>query len=157
MSLWLIAALAGAAQCPVERARYVLRDDPTVSAFFIEVDSGENWPSKLAMAVSSRKTGQITWWLPWNGGTNNLQNITSTTDVTAGNWQPPSPDGGARPHGSREYLGFDAAYNVISSVPQAKHQAPAHMLIPNAGSSGDRVFTSKQMFDLVGCSGDPAH
>lgn len=154
MSVWLMIALAAAAQCPVERAQYVLRDDPAVTASFVVVEGGEHWPSNLAMTVRS-KTGQTTWWLPWNGGTNNLQNITSTTDVTAGDWQPPSPDGGPRPYGSREYLGFDAAYNVVPAVPQAGQEAPAHMLIPNSGSSRDRVFTSKQMFDLVSCSGAP--
>lgn len=155
MSFVLMVALASAAHCQVERARYVLRDDPAVTAFFVIVDSGEHWPSNLAMAVRSQKTGETTWWLPWNGGTNNLQNITSTTDVRAGDWQPPSPDGGPRPYGSREYLGFDAAYNVIPAVPQAGQEAPAHMLIPNGGSSRGRVFTSKQMFDLAGCTSAP--
>ena len=152
MGFWLMVALASAPQCPAEQASYLLRSDPEISASFVEVDSSEHWPSGLAMIVRSRKTGETSWWLPWNGGTNNLQNITSTTDVTSHSWRPPSPDGGPRPHGSREYLGFDAAYNVIPGVPQAGRPAPTHMLIPDAGSSGDRVFTSKQMFDLVRCT-----
>lgn len=152
MFLLLSAALASAPLCPVERARYVLRDDPGISASFVAVESGEHWPSRLALSVRSRRTDAVSWWLPWSGGTSNLHHITSTTDVTAPGWRPPGPDDGPGPYGRREYLGFDSGYNVIPRAPQAGRPAPAHFLIPNAGSSGDHVFASRQMFDLIGCS-----
>jgi hypothetical protein len=152
LSLWALVA-ASAVQCPVESAQYVLRDDPDISAYFRRVEGGPHWPNGVALAIHSRSSGETSWWLPWNGGTNNLQNITSTTDVTASDWRPPSPDGGPRPHGNREYLGFDEGYNVINAVPRSGQSAPAHILIPNSGGSNDRIFPSKQFFDLVSCSG----
>lgn len=156
MRMFSVLAFAAAStmQCSVEDARYMLRHDPDVSAFFKGVDSGPEWPSGLALAVHSKKSGRTSWWLPWNGGTDNLQNIASTTDVTAPDWRPPNPDGGPRPNGNRHFLGMDADYNIIDGVPRKGQHAPAHMLIPNAGSSKDQVFTTKQFFDMVSCSKD---
>lgn len=146
-------AAASAAQCPVENARYILRHDPDVSAYFEQVDSGPDWPSGLALAVHSRNSGRTSWWLPWNGGTDNLQNIASTTDVTARGWRPPNPEGGPRPHGDRRFLAVDADYTVLDGVPARGDPAPAHMLVPDGGGSKDQIFTTKQFFDLVNCSG----
>jgi hypothetical protein len=150
----LAIAAASATQCPAENGHYVLRHVPDVSAHFREVDSGPDWPSGLALAVRSKKSGLVTWWLPWNGGTNNLQNLASTTDVSAPGWRPPNPDGGPRPLGNRQFLALDADYNIMPSVPRLGRPAPAHFLIPESGSSGDRVFPEKQFFDLVSCSAD---
>lgn len=152
----VIALLALAAtsvmHCAAEDARYTLRLHPDVSAYFKTVDSGPDWPSGLALVVHSRKFGETTWWLPWNGGTDNLQNVASTTDVTARDWRPPNPDGGPRPFGNRQYLGTDAHYNIIGTIPHRGQPAPIHMLIPDAGSAHDEAFPAKQFFDLVGCS-----
>ncbi len=152
IGLLMLAAAAAPAQCPTERAHYVLRHNPGVTAYFRAVDSGPEWRGGLALAVRFDKTGQTFWWLPWLGGTDNLQHVASTTDVTASGWRPPNPDGGPRPFGDREYIGTDADYNIIDNMPRRGKQAPAHMLIPDAGSSQDRVFFDKQFFDLVSCS-----
>lgn len=148
LSLTAVAALA----CQADEARYVLRHDPDVTAWFQPVESGPDWPSGLALAVHSRSAGQTSWWLPWSGGSDNLQNIASTMPVTTPGWRPPNPDGGPRPHGNRQLLSLDSDYTVLDRVPRRGGPAPAHMLIPNAGSSGDTAFPSKQFFDLVGCS-----
>jgi len=140
------------AECTVQNAQYVLRHAPEITANFRPVDSGKNWPSKVAFEVHNHKLGETSWWLPWLGGTDNLQNLASTTDVTANGWQPPDPDGGPRPLGNREYLGMDAYYNVINDVPYLGKAAPVHILIPEAGSSHERTFPEKQFFDLVSCS-----
>ena len=95
----LLAAAASAASCPVERARYVFRNDLSVTAYFRPVESGPDWPSRIALAVHYKKTGRTYWWLPWNGGSDSLQNVASTEDVTARGWTAPSPDGGPRPFG----------------------------------------------------------
>jgi hypothetical protein len=150
-SLMMFAAVA-AVGCRAENARYALRHDPDITAFLRKIDSGPDWPSGLVLAVHSRKSDQTSWWLPWNGGTDGRQNIASTTPVTDAGWRPPDPDGGPRPHGNRELLSMDSAYNVLDRVPEAGRAAPAHMLISNSGSSSDPVFTSRQFFDLVGCS-----
>lgn len=138
--------------CPAERARYVLRGRPDISAYFRGVDSGDDWPSRLALAIHSNKTGRTTWWIPWQGGTDGRTNIASTTDVTRPDWRPPNPDGGPRPLGDRQLLTTDASYKIMEGIPQRGKAAPAHMLNPDAGSSRDDVFPVKQFFDLVGCT-----
>ena len=149
---FVLLAVGLVAQCPTQNAHYVLRHTPEISARFRPVDSGPNWPSNLAFEVYDHKLGKVSWWLPWLGGTDNLQNIASTTDVTVRGWQPPDPDGGPRPQGNREYLGMDADYNVINDVPYRGKPAPVHILIPEAGSSHDQTFPAKQFFDLMSCS-----
>jgi hypothetical protein len=152
MFYFLAVAAAGVMGCPAEEAHYVLRHSPDVSADFRRVESGPDWPSNLAMAVRFSRSGRTSWWLPWNGGTDGLQNIASTTDVGASGWRPPDPDDGPRPYGNREFLSTDADYNVIDHVPRAGEPAPAHILIPNGGGAGDTIFQTKQFFDLAGCS-----
>ena len=139
------------ASCPVEQAHYVLRHNPGVTASFRPVDSGPDWPSHVALGVHYEASGATFWWLPWNGGSNGLQNIASTEDVTVKGWRPPSPDGGPRPYGDRHYIGTDGAYELINHVPKLGDAAPAHMLFPDSGGSGDIAFRNRQFFDLVGC------
>ena len=151
MLLLLLAVAASTAQCPAERARYVLRGDPATTASFAPAPANNDWPSGLVLTIRSRRTGQSSWWLPWNGGSNNLQNLASTTNPRAKGWRPPNPDGGPRPFGDREYIGTDAGYTIVGDIPRRGGVAPAHMLVPQAGSSQDKIFTGKQFFDLVGC------
>ena len=151
IGLLALAAVA-TAECPAERAHYVLRGRPDVTAYFRAVESGKDWPSQLALAISSSKTGKTTWWVPWQGGTDARTNIASTTDVTRSGWRPPNPDDGPRPLGDRQFLTMDATYNIMEGVPQRGMAAPMHMLNPDAGSSRDEVFPVKQFFDFVGCS-----
>lgn len=148
----LVFAAMSTASCPAEKARYVLRGSPQIIAYFRAVDSGEDWPSHLALAIHSNKTGKTTWWVPWQGGTDGRTNIASTTDVTKPDWRPPNPDGGPRPLGDRKFITTDAAYNIMEAVPQQGKAAPVHMLNPDAGGSRDDVFPVKQFFDLVSCS-----
>jgi len=151
-------ATVAVAVCPAENAHYVLRKAPGVSAYFRNVDSSPDWPSGLALAIHFKKSGHTFWWLPWNGGTDNRQNIASTTDVTAKSWRPPNPDGGPRPYGNMEYLGLNANYDVINDIPRRGKRAPAHMLLPYAGASefnhgaGNSVSDTKQFFDIISCS-----
>ena len=154
----LALAVASTLHCPVEGAHYVLRHAPQVSADFRKVDSGANWPSGLALAIRFKNSGHIFWWLPWNGGTDNRQNVASTADVTAPGWQPPNPDGGPRPHGDLEYLGLNANYDIINDIQRQGRPAPAHMLLAHAGDAefnhgaGNSVPDTKQFFDLVSCA-----
>lgn len=97
---------------------------------------------------------------PWNGGTNGQQNLASTTDVTAPDWKLPSVEAGPRPLGDVSYLGMDAQYNVLQSVPKRGEPAPAHFLIPDLRSAlwyrtapDQRDGDARQFFDLVGCNG----
>ena len=147
----LALAVATVASCQVEHALYVLRHDPSVTASFRAVDSGPEWPSHVAIAVQHKELGKTFWWLPWNGGSNGLQNVASTEDVNAKGWRPPSPDGGPRPYGDRQYIGTDAMYNLINHVPKRGEPAPAHMLFRDAAGSKDNAFLDSQFFDFVGC------
>ena len=153
VALLIAAALAA---CPVEAARYTLRTAPDVTAHFVAVDSGRDWPAHVALAVEFAKSGRTYWFLPWGGGTDDRQNLASTTDVRLPGWRPPSSDGGPRPIGDLEYVATDIAYRVIDETPRRGRAAPAHILIP---SLGDRTWHShfdaapKQFFDLTGCAG----
>jgi hypothetical protein len=149
----LLVAAASTASCPVEQARYAFRNDSSVTAYFRPVESGPDWPSRIALAVHYRKTGRTFWWLPWNGGSNGLQNVASTEDVRATGWRPPSPDGGSRPFGNRQYIVTDSSYNIIDHVPVRGDPAPRHMLFPDSAGSGDSAFLARQFFDFVGCVG----
>lgn len=159
--LAMIALLAAsAAPCPIENARYALRTRPQVQAYFVPVDGGPDWPGGLALATYFADTGRTHWWIPWNGGTDDRQNLASTTDVRAPGWHPPSADGGPRPLGDLEYIATDAAYAVIDAIPQRGDRAPAHILLPGLGDAvwhggfpDRRDSAPKQFFDLVDCSG----
>ena len=122
-----------------------------MTAYFRPVDSGSDWPSHIALAVHYEKSGKTFWWLPWNGGSDSLQNVASTEDVTVKGWQPPNPDGGPRPYGNRQYIVTDSNYNLINHVPIRGEAAPAHMLFPDSAGSGDTAFLNRQFFDLVSC------
>ena len=152
----MIAALAVAAAaltaCPVEDAQYALRHAPAVTASFRVIDRTDDWPSGVAMAIRDARSGQVSWWLPSVGGTNGLDYVVSTTDVTAPGYRPPVGDGGPRPAGVRTIVMTDARYDIVDGVPQRGQPAPAHMLFPDSAGSSDKVFHDKQFFDLVGCT-----
>jgi len=144
------------ANCPVEQARYVLRTEPTVVARFMKVESGADWPQGLALRLDFH--GRHAWFLPWNGGTDGRQNVSSTLDPTQPGWTPPSPDGGPRPLGDFEYIGLDATYRLLEAAPKRGEPAPAHFLLPHLDDAlrhpqGDRPRDSlpRQFFDLIGC------
>ena len=155
----LALAVTAAMLCKVDYAHYVLRTSTTVTAQFRPVDSGRDWPSRLAFRVHLEATGRTYWFLPWNGGTDGRQHLASTTDVERPGWHPPSPDDGPRPIGDTDYLATDASYRVLASAPERGEQAPAHILLPNLGDAlwhqptmlEPRDTAPKQFFDLVGC------
>lgn len=158
----LLAAAAATLACPAEHAHYVLRGAPQVTAYFRVVDSGDDWPSHLALATTFAGSGHIYWWVPWNGGSNGQQNVASTTDATKRGWQPPSPDDGPRPHGDLEYFATDAGYTFLDAVPVAGRPAPAHFMLaglgrrlygPGFGDAQDEpgATDTRQFFDLVRC------
>jgi hypothetical protein len=132
----LALAAATIASCPVNRAQYILRHNPDVTAYFRPVESGPERPSGIALAIHHKKSGKTFWRLPWNGGTDGLQNSAPTEDVTVKGWRAPSPDGGPRPYGNRQYIGADVTYNIIDHVPKREEPAPTHMLFPNSAASG---------------------
>ena len=145
--------------CKIENARYQQRFAPSITAKFRDVESGPDWPSKVALLIHIGKTNRSYWWLPWAGGTNGEQNLASTTDVTATGWKPPSPDGGPRPFGDVNYLAMNAAYDVLSVMPQRGGPAPAHFFIHDLGEAlwyrtppDKRDSNAHQFFDLVSCS-----
>src|SRR3954454_10322165 len=165
MVIGLAAAIASLS-CTVERAHYSMRTAPDITASFRDVNTAraangwDDWPSHVAFRIHMGKTNRTYWFLPWPGGTDDLQNLASTTDVEAPDWKPPSPDGGPRPLGDFNYIATDARYNVIDSIPHRGGKAPAHILIPRLGDAlrhpvaarNPRDRAPKQFFDLVGCS-----
>src|SRR3954470_4458059 len=115
MILALLAA-ASVMSCTNERARYALRTSPEVTAEFRPIESGDDWPARLAMRIHFAKSGRTYWFLPWSGGSDGLQHLASTTDVEAAGWRAPSADGGPRPLGDLDYIGVDGAYRVIENM-----------------------------------------
>lgn len=156
---WIAVLAAATLACPVEGARYQLRTATSYTAEFLAVDSGPEWPNGLTLKMTSAKTRQVYWFLPWNGGSDLRRHMASTTDVTAPGWTPPSPDGGPRPFGDLEYIGVDAAFQVLAATPGRGDRAPAHFLLPDLGQAlwyrpldmGVRERPPTQFFDLVAC------
>ena len=142
-----------------------MRTAPEITARFQDVSTGraadgiDDWPSHLAFRIHLARSGRSYWFLPWPGGTDDLQHLASTTDVDAPGWRPPSPDGGPRPLGDIDYIATDAQYRVIDGIPQRGGIAPAHILLPNLGDHlwhqspivEPRDAAPKQFFDLVSC------
>lgn len=165
MFLSLITVLAaGLGPCKVENAVYEQRSASSITAEFVAIDSGPDWPSNLAMKMYFGGSNRTYWWLPWNGGTSGQQHLASTWDVTSPTWQAPSPDPSSdimkqRPLGDVSYIGMDASYNVIQGVPRRGELAPAHFFIPDLRealwyrtASDARDSDARQLFDLVGCA-----
>ena len=145
--------------CKIENARYQQRFAPSITARFQDVESGRDWPSKVALLIHIDSTNHSYWWLPWAGGSDGEQNLASTTDVTAPGWHPPSLDDGPRPLGNVNYMAMNAAYDVLGSMPQRGGPAPAHFFIHDLREalwyrtpSDERDGDSHQFFDLVSCS-----
>jgi hypothetical protein len=148
-------------QCKVEDAVYRQRGS-AITAEFLAVDTGPEWPANLALKLHVGDSGRDYWWLPWNGGSNGTPHLASTTAVTAPGWQPPRVEA-RRPLGDVGYIGMDEAYNVLDGAPRKSAQAPAHFHIPDLRNAlwystppDKRDASSGQFFDLVGCKGGPA-
>lgn len=157
----MLAALlmtAAVTACPAEKAVYALRTEPSVTARFAPVASSPDWPSGVALRLDFH--GKQQWFLPAIGGTNGENYMDRTTDPRAPGWKLPDPDGASRRLGDFQYLGFDARYTVLPSVPMAGQRAPAHMLLPTLDDAlrhprndAERDSIPRQFFDLVSCGG----
>ena len=143
----------GATACPVERAHYVLRASPGVTAEFHAAPANEDWPRGLALAIHVQRTGRTYWGLPWNGGTDRRQHVRFVravgdnlpTDVRLANRD-------------IDFLGTDASYAFLDAVPDARGSAPFHFLLPWLGPTlwhstavGVRDDVPQAFFDLVAC------
>ncbi len=149
------------ASCPLERARYGLRNAPGFTAEFRPVVISADWPAGVALIVRSKASGRTYDFLPYQGnGVGTLGHLASTHDVTGPGWAPPGPDDGkARPLGDLDYMTLDATYGVAAE-PVLRHgaSAPAHLLIPDLQHafwyrtpSDARESAPTAFFDLVGC------
>ena len=150
----VLALAAAAATCPIEQARYALRTQPAVTAVFRDVNSGNDWPSQLALGVRGGGLRRTWWFVPWEGGTDGASHLASTTDVEAPGWRPPDPDGGPRPHGDFVFIATDARYDLLHDGVRAGGPAPAHMFIYNLS---DVVWHTEytpfamEFFDRIAC------
>jgi hypothetical protein len=153
----LVLASSASQPCTIEHAHYQLRTQPTVTADFLDRNTGRDWPSNLVMRLHIGATGRTYWWIPWNGGTDGQQNLASTTDVMRPGWRPPNPDGGPRPRGDADFILTDAHYKVWNHVPTRGGEPPAHFFISQLSdalwhsSPEPRDSVARQFFDLVAC------
>lgn len=142
--------------CPTEQAVYALRTEPTVTARFLPAQPRPDWPADVMLRIDGH--GHRYWFLPSPGGSSGESYMISTLDPTQAGWAPPSPDGGPRPLGDLQYMGFDKTYLLEPGLPRAGQPAPAHILLPTLDdalrhpkSDQPRDSLPRQFFDLTGC------
>ncbi len=138
--------------CPIEQARYSLRDRPDVTARFHTVPRSADWPTGIALSVRVVPSGRSYWLLPWQGGTDGRTNAA---------WVGAHVPGARNPQDGRrdiELLTTDATYRLSPTVPAAGDTAPAHLLMPDlprlvwlSTASPERDGIARQFFDLVAC------
>jgi len=155
----MLAALlmsAALTACPAEKAVYALRTETSVTARFVSVTKSQDWPSGLALRLDFH--GKRQWFLPAPGGTNGENYMDRTPDPGASGWKLPDPDGAWGRLGDFQYLGFDARYTVLPSIPRAGRPAPIHFLLPTLDDAlrhprndVERDSIPRQFFDLVAC------
>jgi hypothetical protein len=116
------------AECPLVQARYAASDNQ-VTARFHAIGRRPGWRSDVALGVRSAP-GRPEHWFLFDRGAARRINLISTTDVTKRGWQPPSPDGGARPLGEMTYLAADARKAVIAALPTSASPAPRLIVLP---------------------------
>lgn len=151
-------ALAAAAMCMVQDAHYTLRHLDGVTMSFREMTVTRDWPAGLAAVIHFKESGRDYYFLPWNGGTDDRQNLAYTTDVTKPGYTLPSPDGGPGRLGDMVYLATNADYDMIDHAPTRGEPAPAHILLPDLTEITwyhdpmARDGVAKEFFDLDGCS-----
>ena len=141
--------------CFVEQAHYQLRANPSVTAEFHPTARNRDWSSGLTLAIHMAKTGRTYWWLPWNGGTDDMRHVRLT-------WNPAKqegPPGELRPGLDLNFWTTDGNYNFLPAVPKAGDRAPGHFLLPTLGRTlyYGTVQTHRSddlprsFFDLVSC------
>jgi hypothetical protein len=155
MLLFLAAALS-APTCPVERARYSLRTNPTVTAAFHPTRVNDDWQGGTTLRIHIGITGHDYWWLPWDGGTDDMRHVRLTRRVGD-----VKPVGDFRLGYDEDFWTTDAAYNMTAAVPKIGDPAPGHFLMPTLGrdlyygtvqteAHGKDGF-ARGFFDLLSC------
>ncbi|HEX4711479.1 hypothetical protein [Phenylobacterium sp.] len=117
--------------CPIERAHYVLRGTPNVTAGFQNLPKLQGWLTTIAFHIDFRNEGDRFWWL-FDQGSSRFLTMISTTDVNAPGWQPPDEEHkGAKPLGTTHVWYADQNYVLSYSMPDQGTAAPQHILIPD--------------------------
>jgi hypothetical protein len=121
------AALASAApaDCPLEKARYVIRDEQGMTAGF---RSRPDSPANVFLFVHSASQNQTDWFRPYRAGGSGFEtHLASTTDITALDWRPDGP----KPLGDLDYAATDDNGRPMPDFWLHRGaKAPAHILIP---------------------------
>jgi len=154
--LLVLAVAVAALSCPIERARYALRTDRTITAAFHPTAVNPDWPGGVTLRIHIGRTGHDYWWLPWNGGTDDMRHVRLTRRT--GEAKLP---GDFRLGYDEDFWTTDAAYNMTEAVPKAGDAAPGHFLMPTLGrdlyygtlhtaARGADGF-DRGFFDLISC------
>ena len=155
----LLLALASVAPppapCPVERAGYILSGQPDFTAEFHPVASNVDWPSGVALAIHSAKTGRTWWFLPWGGGTDGRQHM---------RWVRVAGDGldGLRISADQDFLAVDQMFEFIADLPKMGRVGPMHFVLPGldrqlwyASPIKERENMRQAFFHLLQCGTTP--
>jgi hypothetical protein len=120
------------AACPAERARYVARGAPQITAGFHILPRRTSFVSDLAFYVHNAATGH-TFWFGFDGGSASRVALISTTDVTAKGWRPAEngrPVEAVGPLGEVQYLSAGPDMEFGLDVPRRGTYAPAFIVLP---------------------------
>jgi hypothetical protein len=155
----LLVAAAIPVACPIQDARYGMRENPAITARFHAVRRTSDWSSGLALAIRIGSSGRTYWWLPWNGGTDRRLHVASVRERN----QPEQLPEGARPLGDLDFFSTTNDYAFLPAVPQRGERAPAHFFIPHLGRTlwtglrwDRRDDAPTSFFDLVDCRPPPS-
>jgi hypothetical protein len=120
------------AGCPAERARYIARGAPQITAGFHVLPRRTSFVSDLAFYVHNAATGH-TFWFGFDGGSASLISLISITDVTAKGWCPAEdgrPVGAVGPLGGVQYLSAGPDMQFGLDVPRGGKDAPTFIVLP---------------------------
>ena len=154
-------AMAATPICRVEHATYVLRSNPAVTIAVEEAPVNADWQQGVVVAIHGAGSGDISYWLPWFGGTDDGRHIRRTVLLDK------TKDRGSQQRSERgvdlDFFALDSRYTFLRDLPMRGSAAPAHILIPDLDlwHGGDplkpRDASPRAFFDLTGCNRSTAH
>jgi hypothetical protein len=117
-------ASAVPADCPLEKSRYVIRDERDMTAGFA---SRQDSPADVFLFVHSASRNETAWFRPYRAGSPDFAtHLASTTDITAPDWRMDGP----KPLGDLDYAAIDENGRPMPDFWLHRGiRAPAHILI----------------------------
>jgi hypothetical protein len=118
-------AFAASPDCPLEKARYVIRDEQGMTA---GLRSRQDSPADVFLFVHSASRNETAWFRAYRGsGPGIATRLASTTDIAAPGWRRDGP----KPLGDLDYsVSDDQGRSMPDFWFHQGVEAPAHIVIP---------------------------